>query len=168
MYTGITVSGEKFLRESVEILLRTTTEESKYRASIIQAFLDGKIIYHKSKSGSIWTPAHRDNTTLGFFWDDYEYSLEGNTMTMVKTRIEVMQHFADGGKIEFRRPGPLGTWEPCENPKWNWEVCNYRKAPHEVYTEYTCSLSSSSVLFLNNPGLRQEVKYKVTFTEILE
>ena len=44
-----------------------------------------------------------------------------------KAAIEVMQHFADGGEVERKRP--FSDWETeVDNPAWNWEGRCYRKA----------------------------------------
>lgn len=40
-------------------------------------------------------------------------------------KIEVMQHFANGGKVEhFFRDS--GIWLPCLNPVWDWLHNGYR------------------------------------------
>ena len=43
----------------------------------------------------------------------------------LKDKIKVMQHFAEGGKIEYRR-GDLSPWRQIDNPGWDWQDYNYR------------------------------------------
>lgn len=51
-------------------------------------------------------------------------------MNATETKIEVMQHFADGGAVEFLDLlDPDQTWVPVDNPLWNWDRGKYRKAP---------------------------------------
>ena len=46
----------------------------------------------------------------------------------IQDKIKVMQHFADGGKIEFRRLNSpeWGLWGLTEDPMWDWSNYNYR------------------------------------------
>ena len=43
----------------------------------------------------------------------------------LKDKIKVMQHFAEGGKIEYRR-SDLSPWRQIDNPDWDWQNYNYR------------------------------------------
>jgi len=43
----------------------------------------------------------------------------------LKDKIKVMQHFAEGGKVEYSYLR-LNAWKPTDAPVWNWEVSNYR------------------------------------------
>ncbi len=43
----------------------------------------------------------------------------------LKDKIKVMQHFAEGGKVEYRR-GDLSPWRQIDNPDWDWQDYNYR------------------------------------------
>ena len=45
--------------------------------------------------------------------------------------IEVMQHFADGGKVEFCHNGD-GEWFPTRTPAWDWAITTYRIAPRKT------------------------------------
>ena len=45
-------------------------------------------------------------------------------MKTVQEQIEVMQHFANGGEIEFFH----GAWVPIIDPNWNWDGYDYRIA----------------------------------------
>ena len=42
----------------------------------------------------------------------------------LKDKIKVMQHFADGGKVEYH--GSDGSWHAATGPCWNWQDYNYR------------------------------------------
>lgn len=54
-------------------------------------------------------------------------------MKTTEEKIEVMQHYANGGDVETR--GVLG-WVLDPNPKWNWTTYDYRiKQPDDPYAE---------------------------------
>ena len=40
-----------------------------------------------------------------------------------KEAIKVMQHFVDGGEVEFATPS---DWAVIPSPSWNWNGYNYR------------------------------------------
>ena len=42
----------------------------------------------------------------------------------LKDKIKVMQHFAEGGKVEFH--GSDGIWYAADAPCWDWKDYNYR------------------------------------------
>lgn len=47
--------------------------------------------------------------------------------------IRVMQHFADGKRIEFRwRDGDGTWWCPMTEPVWDWDSAEYRIAREPV------------------------------------
>ena len=46
----------------------------------------------------------------------------------IDEQIEVMQHFRDGGEVEWRRLG-IGKWRIEPIPKWNFDLYEYRKKP---------------------------------------
>ena len=43
-------------------------------------------------------------------------------MKNIEEQIKVMQHYANGGKVENKRNG---IWYNCEYPVWNWNT-DYR------------------------------------------
>ncbi len=43
----------------------------------------------------------------------------------LKDKIKVMQHFAEGGKVEYRCM-PSTTWKETSNPIWDWALYTYR------------------------------------------
>ena len=45
-------------------------------------------------------------------------------MSDTARKIEVMQHFENGGEIE--RLCVSNGWVPCFEPRWNWVAYNYR------------------------------------------
>jgi len=45
-----------------------------------------------------------------------------------KAAIEVMQAYADGAEVEFRRKSIGGIWDTC-SPCWNWDTLEYRIKP---------------------------------------
>lgn len=54
-------------------------------------------------------------------------------MKTTEEKIEVMQHFADGGEVECRT---VREWFTAPNPTWNWGSADYRiKQPVDPYAE---------------------------------
>lgn len=53
-------------------------------------------------------------------------------MTPVETKkaIAVMQHYADGGKVEVT-PRRYAQWESVTMPSWNWVSYRYRIKSHK-------------------------------------
>ena len=43
----------------------------------------------------------------------------------LKDKIKVMQHFAEGGKVECYSDG---KWRKTDEPSWNWKAYDYRIA----------------------------------------
>lgn len=46
----------------------------------------------------------------------------------IEEQIKVMQHYADGGEVEYTLVGQ-DVWGPAASPTWNWNVNNYRIKP---------------------------------------
>lgn len=46
-----------------------------------------------------------------------------------KDKIKVMQAFVDGETIEFRDNIPMGVWQTCADPEWDWCDFEYRVQP---------------------------------------
>lgn len=56
-----------------------------------------------------------------------------DSKALTAQRVEVMQAFARGEKIQGR-PSYCKTedsWADCRDPAWAWEICDYRVAPAE-------------------------------------
>ena len=46
---------------------------------------------------------------------------------IVKEMIEVMEHYDNGGEVEFTTKGYIGTrWETVTLPSWDWSYFDYR------------------------------------------
>jgi hypothetical protein len=45
---------------------------------------------------------------------------------ITQDEINVMQHFVNGGEIEFSIRNDIDHWADCENPVWDWDMFNYR------------------------------------------
>jgi hypothetical protein len=57
-------------------------------------------------------------------------------MKSTREKIEIMEHFEKGGKIEASlRDGD--TWLSCGYPNWNWKASDYRPLPEPKYRPYT-------------------------------
>jgi hypothetical protein len=47
-------------------------------------------------------------------------------MKAIKEIVEVMQHYDNGGEIEYRFSNPPGPWNPSTKPTWDWFTLDYR------------------------------------------
>ena len=56
----------------------------------------------------------------------------------LKDKIKVMQHFAEGGKIE-RSFVDRTDWRPIDAPVWNWRDYNYRIQPPKTKQPLTAA-----------------------------
>ena len=55
----------------------------------------------------------------------------------LKDKIKVMQHFAEGGKVEYH--GSDGSWHAATGPCWNWQDYNYRIQPPKTKQPLTAA-----------------------------
>lgn len=54
-----------------------------------------------------------------------------------KEKIEVMQHYVDGGKIEINGiSGRWKEWTDHDEPEWDWLKCKYRIKQEPEYVPY--------------------------------
>lgn len=44
----------------------------------------------------------------------------------ISEMIKVMQHYEDGGEVDFREKGYDMTWRKSNDPSWNWYRYNYQ------------------------------------------
>jgi len=49
-------------------------------------------------------------------------------MKTIQEQIAVMQHFANGGKVEYLSNEIDNIWYQCTHPSWNWIECQFRIA----------------------------------------
>ena len=52
----------------------------------------------------------------------------------LKQQITVMQHYLNGGEVEFVRIGSNSDWAIAKNPGWNWYHYQYRIKPAKPIT----------------------------------
>ena len=72
-------------------------------------------------------------------------------MKTIQEQIAVMQHYANGGKVEYKTIG-ASPWDSTPNPQWNWTGTDYRIAQPTTFkmwqwivqtnTEKTCYLTN--------------------------
>ena len=49
--------------------------------------------------------------------------------------IEVMQHYENGGEVEYREKGSTKDWRKNNDPYWVWDIYDYRiKKPKQKVT----------------------------------
>jgi len=56
----------------------------------------------------------------------------------LKDKIKVMQHFAEGGKVEYSYLR-LNAWKPTDAPVWNWDSYDYRIQPTKTKQPLTAA-----------------------------
>ena len=56
----------------------------------------------------------------------------------LKDKIKVMQHFAEGGKVEHRRR-TCEVWYQVTTPSWDWKECDYRIQPPKTKQPLTAA-----------------------------
>ena len=49
-------------------------------------------------------------------------------MKTLQEQIAVMQHFDNGGQVEYLDDELDDNWYHCDNPSWNWDECQFRIA----------------------------------------
>lgn len=59
-------------------------------------------------------------------------------MSTLEEKIKVMQHFANGGKVEFKEIDFPNNWRTTSMPAWNFALFEYRikKEPRVVYVVF--------------------------------
>ena len=63
----------------------------------------------------------------------------------LKEMIKVMQHYADGGEVEFKQIREDNTKWRLSCPNWNWDNFNYRiKKPKIVIEKWLCKSGENS------------------------
>ena len=69
----------------------------------------------------------------------------------IEEQIAVMQHFANGGKVEILS---VDEWRIATPPFWDWHNCDYRiyKEPKKVKYHACISRSSGAVYFEEGEG----------------
>lgn len=73
-------------------------------------------------------------------------------MTVLDRMIAVMQAHRDGKLIEVTVKSN-NKWEPCANPAWNWNSCDYRvkKEPRE----FTVAVNEhGKIIGVGHPGAK--------------
>ncbi len=73
-------------------------------------------------------------------------------MKSLEKKLEVMQAFRDGAKIQRRRAegGYSPIWQDITNPNWMWGMYEYRVKPSEPRTLY---VNEPRTLYVNEPLL---------------
>ena len=91
----------------------------------------------------------------------------------LKEMIKVMQHYADGGEVEYTiKEDEHNSWIRCPNPLWDWFEFDYRiKEPKQKVTieKWLCRDSDGDVVIFetSNVDKNRELE-KVKFLESYE
>jgi hypothetical protein len=77
--------------------------------------------------------------------------IRGNVMTskIIKEMIEVMQHFDNGGEVEYRTQTNPNYWNPSTTPTWDWFTLDYRIKKVDPYAELKAT---------NQPGSGKQIR----------
>ena len=79
--------------------------------------------------------------------------------------IDVLTAFRDGKDLQFRRGDESRPWEDTENPRFNFNICEYRVKP-EPRTIFLRFNSNGSVLEANHLKHRPDGEW-VEFREVV-
>lgn len=66
-------------------------------------------------------------------------------------KIKVMQHFADGGEVEYMTSFSEG-WKLNKSPDWNWFRCDYRIKPESLEDRIKAEHSDYKVKEIKDNG----------------
>ena len=73
--------------------------------------------------------------------------------------IKVMQHFADGGEVEYAEIG-FDEWKIANKPCWNWSDYKYRiKEPKQKITIEKWLLKDNNGDFFIREGDKNHIEY---------
>lgn len=84
-------------------------------------------------------------------------------MKTTQEQIEVMQHYADGGKIELYDRVDWADLK-CE-PRWNWDDFDYRKKIEPVELEIIKSITGDYQLRFKNQEAQDNFESGMNFVE---
>ena len=77
----------------------------------------------------------------------------------LKEMIKVMQHFRDGGEIEFNPKDSDSTlWIRTSYPNWNWADCNFRiKEPKQKVTieKWLCNDKQGGLVVIETTNIEE-------------
>ncbi len=88
----------------------------------------------------------------------------------IHEQIEVMQYYANGGKIEYKVQDI--DWVTVSTPNWNWVDCDYRIKPEPFKKEFiiikteTDGWSGWSEFMDFVESLKSPMMYKIPVEEI--
>lgn len=96
----------------------------------VEAFCISPVVAHSSLRQ--WRTVRWTNA---WDWKHYDYRIadyriaevpKSANQALLEEQIAVMQHFANGGKVETRIRDTDDEWKPFSDPLWNWIVFEYR------------------------------------------
>jgi hypothetical protein len=147
------------------------------RANIMDYYLSGVPIYVRKLGEKQWEilPQLIDGSTFDeeqvlFNWDKWEYtatepddekdqSMQTEIASEIENQIKIMQHFAQGGSVEYQHRSDM-CWNEWEGTRWNFANYNYRIVARVWVKEYDSAIFS-------DPSIPDGIKVSVTIKEIL-
>ena len=95
----------------------------------------------------------------------------GNKMDTIN-KIRVMQHYADGGEVEFRPKNSIVTsWDLVLSPSWDWSCLDYRikKEKRIVIEKWLCQDKKGDYLIRETSNIDRYLTIKqIKLLEIYE
>ena len=91
----------------------------------------------------------------------------------LKEMIKVMQHYENGGEVEYSGKGDdYFSWIKCVNPIWDWFDYDYRiKEPKQKVTieKWLCQVSNNDYVIVESSAINKHRAYKkIKLLEIYE
>lgn len=79
----------------------------------------------------------------------------------LKEMIKVMQHFANGGLVEYAEIGS-NEWSVANIPCWSWSDYNYRIKEQKVVTieKWLCQVSNNDFVIVETSAINRHRAYK--------
>lgn len=91
-------------------------------------------------------------------------------MKTIQERIEVMQHFANGGEVEFYSDFNK-RWEETSTPEWDWRSTDYRIKEQKktvIIEKWLCKDGDTSYYIVETSDISGYEKVKLLNTYEVE
>ena len=86
-------------------------------------------------------------------------------MKTIQEQIAVMQHFADGRKVEYRN-NSTSTWSFIPNPCWDWSINDYRIAQPPKQKMWQWIMQTDNTVWITSKFYPNKDAVQQNFTQI--
>jgi hypothetical protein len=87
-------------------------------------------------------------------------------MTTTKEKIKVMQHFDDGGEVEYKNID--NSWALTNNPSWLWGDASYRVKATSEYIPFTAETFPKGVVWVKGSKWSEGSRVITTVVDIMD